>query len=70
MFGRNLPKNRKFSIEYRNYDPKKEEKEGRRIKFKRTLSRKSARNQSIIWLVILLALVVYFIYFLSGIQSQ
>ena len=70
MFGRNLPKNRRFSIEYRYYDPKKEEKEGRRIKFKRTLSSKSARNQSIVWLVILLALVVYFVYFLSGIQSQ
>jgi hypothetical protein len=65
MLGSRLPKNRKFSIETRYYDPKKEEKEGRRIKFKRTLTRKRAKSRSLVWLVMLLAIVFYILYLLN-----
>jgi hypothetical protein len=63
MLGRRLPKNRKFTYEPRFYDPQKEEREGRRIHFKRKTTRSAAKTQSLIWLITLLALVVYFIYF-------
>lgn len=47
MLGRRLPKNRKFSYEPRYWDPEKEEKEGRRIKFKRKLSKAAAKKRSL-----------------------
>lgn len=65
MLGRRLPKNRKFSYEPRLYDPKKEEREGRRIKFQRKTTRAVAKQRSLIWLLLMLALVVYFVVFLS-----
>ena len=65
MLGRRLPKNRKFSYEPRYWDPEKEEKEGRRIKFKRKLSKAAAKKRSSINLIILIAIVIYIIYFLS-----
>ncbi|MBN2030952.1 hypothetical protein JW824_12000 [bacterium] len=63
MLGRRLPKNRRFSYEPHYYDPKKEEKEGRRIKFQRKTRKSTAKMRSLVWLFILLALVVYAIYF-------
>lgn len=66
MIGSRLPKNRKFSYESYYYDPKKEEKEGRRLKFKRKTTKSSAKVSSLIWLITLLALVIYMIYFLSS----
>lgn len=65
MLGRRLPKNRKFSYEPRYWDSEKEEKEGRRIKFKRKLSKAAAKKRSSINLIILVAIVIYIIYFLS-----
>ena len=65
MLGSRLPKNRKFSYETYYYNPKKEEREGRRIKFKRQRSKSAAKTRSLIYLVVLLAMVVYLIYFLS-----
>ena len=65
MLGRQLPKPRKFSYEPRYYDPKKEKREGRRIKFQRKTSRAAAKTRSIFWLLILLALVIYLIIFFS-----
>ena len=65
MIGRRLPKNRKFSYEPRIYDPKKEEREGRHIKFKRKTTRAVAKQRSIIWLFLMLALVIYFVIFLG-----
>ena len=68
MLGRRLPKNRRFSYEPRFYDPKKEEKEGRQIKFKRERSKSAARTRSLINLFILLGIIIYLIYFLSRIR--
>ncbi|MFH1943592.1 MAG: hypothetical protein ABIL68_15945 [bacterium] len=65
MLGRNLPKNRKFSYEPFIYNPKKEEREGRRIQFKRKTTKSAARTRSLIWLFILLGFILYMIYFLS-----
>lgn len=65
MLGRRLPKNRKFSYEPRIYDPKKEEREGRHIKFQRKTTRSVAKQRSILWLILMLFLVVYFILFLG-----
>ena len=65
MIGRRTLKPRRFSYEPHYYDPKKEEREGRRIKFKRTRTRAQARTRSLIWLFILFFLVVYVIIFLS-----
>jgi len=65
MLGRQLPKNRKFSYEPRYWDPEKEEKEGRRIKFKRKLSKAAAKKRSSANLIILIAIVIYIVYFLS-----
>lgn len=64
---RGLPKNRSFSYEPRYYDPQKEEREGHRIKFKRNKSQKIAKQRSMIWLFVVLAAVVYFIYFFANI---
>lgn len=65
MLGRRLSKPRRFSYEPRYYDPKKEEREGRRIKFKRQGSRRNAKTQSLFWLLFLLVLVLYFIVYLG-----
>ena len=65
MLGGRLPKNRKFSYEPRLYDPHKEEREGRHIKFQRKTTKAVAKQRSIVWLILMLALVIYFIVFLS-----
>ncbi len=65
MIGRRLPKNRRFFYEPHYYDPKKDEISGKKIKFKRSLSRRSSKTRSIVWLFMLLALIIYIIYFLS-----
>ena len=70
MLGRRLPKNRKFSYEPRYYDPKKEEREGRRIKFVRKTTKSAAKTRSLVWLVVLVGLVIYLIYFLSRLGHQ
>ncbi len=70
MLGRRLPKNRRFSYETHYYDPKKEEKEGRRIKFQRKTRRSTAKMRSLVWLFILLGLVVYVIYLLGRMTVQ
>ena len=64
MLGRRQPKARQFSYEPRYYDPAKENA-GSRIKFKRQRSRATLKNRSLIWLIILLGVVLYFIYFLN-----
>jgi hypothetical protein len=61
MLGRRLPKSRRFSYTPYYYDPEKEEKEKRQIKFKRRSSRASIRARSIFWLLFLLVLVIYLI---------
>ena len=67
MLGRRLPKNRKFDYTPLYYDPKKEEREGKRIKFKRSynLAKARAKQRSIIWLIVLVGFVLYFLHFLS-----
>jgi len=65
MIGRRQPKARKFSYEPRYYDPKKNEKEGKGIKFKRNRSRSAAKLRSIFWLIFLVALILYIILFLG-----
>jgi hypothetical protein len=65
MIGRNLPKNRKFNIEFRYYDPQKEEREHRQMKFKRNRSLKQAKQRSVIWLFVLLIGVLYALYTLG-----
>lgn len=65
MLGRRLPKNRRFSYEPYYYRPDKEEREGRRIKFKRKITKTAAKRRSLLWLIMLLALVIYMIYFLN-----
>jgi len=65
MLGRRLPKPRRFSYEPRYYDPKKEEREGRKIKFKRQRSKSTAKARSLFWLIFLLAGVIYLLIFLS-----
>jgi len=68
MFGSRLPKNRRFNIEYYYYDPAKEEREGRKITFKRgNAYRKAAKTRSLVWLVVLLAGVLYLLYHFSRI---
>ena len=44
---------------------KKEEKEGRQIKFKRKYHRSAAKQRSLFWLLFLLAFVIYLVYFFS-----
>jgi hypothetical protein len=70
MIGRRVPKNRRFSYEPRYYDPKKEEREGRRIKFKRTRTRAQARSRSLIWLITLLFLIIYLILFFNQMRRR
>lgn len=65
MIGSRLPRNRKFSYEPKYYDPKKEAREGRQIKFQRNASKKTAKNRSLVNLFVLLGIIMYFIYFLS-----
>jgi len=66
MFSGHLPKNRKFDIEYYYYDPAKEEREGKRITFKRGMAfRKAAKTRSLIWSIALFAIVLYAISFLT-----
>jgi len=65
MIGRRQPKSRRFSYEPLYYDPKKEEREGRRIKFKRKTSKSDARTRSLIWLFFLVLVVLYVIYFVG-----
>ena len=70
MIGVNLPKNRKFNIEFQYYDPKKDEREGRRIKFQRgRASKHAAKQRNIIWLVVLLVMVIFFIKYLIGLGT-
>ena len=63
MLGRRLPKNRKFDYTPQFYDPKKEEREGRRIKFKRSYhtAKARAKQRSLIWLLILAGFIYYLI---------
>lgn len=65
MIGRRLPKNRKFSYQPRFYDPEKEEKEGRGIKFKRQRSKSVAKKRSLVNLIVLVGVLIYLVYFLS-----
>lgn len=65
MIGNRQLKNRKFTYEPQYYDPEKEAREGRGIKFKRLHARKTAKQRSLIWLFTLLGIIVYFIYFFS-----
>lgn len=65
MLGRRLPKNRRFNYDPLYYDPKKEEREGRHIKFQRKTRRSTAKMRSLVWLFILLGLVIYVIYLLG-----
>jgi len=65
MLGTRLPKNRKFNIEYQFYDPEKEDRKHRQIKFTRIRSKKSAQKKSVIWLFILVAFILYLINSLS-----
>ncbi|MBN1783262.1 hypothetical protein JW948_19160 [bacterium] len=71
MLGRRLPKNRRFDYEPRFYDPKKEEREGRRIKFKRNyrLAKARAKQRSLVWLIILAGVVYYIITLFSRISD-
>lgn len=61
MLGRRLPKNRRFDYTPFYYDAKKEEREKRHIKFKRSynVARANAKKRSLIWLLILGGLVYY-----------
>lgn len=65
MLGPRQPKARRFSYEPLYYDPKKEEQEGKKIKFKRNKSKAAARNRSLIWLFFLILIVIYLIYFVG-----
>ncbi len=67
MLGRRLPKVRRFSYQPYYYDPEKEEREGRKIKFRRMRSSKSVKRRSLIWLFIILAFIIYFIIMLRRI---
>ena len=66
MFGSKIPKNRKFSIDFHYYDPDKERREKKGIRFERTYGRKQAlKTRSLLWLLMLAALVGYLIYYFS-----
>ncbi|RKY81954.1 hypothetical protein DRQ07_02670 [candidate division KSB1 bacterium] len=69
MLGTRLPRNRKFQIEYQYYDPEKEDRKHRSIKFTRIRSKKAAQKKSLIWLFALLAFIVYLLYFLSKLRK-
>lgn len=71
MFGNRLPKNRRFNIEYYYYDPEKEEREGRRITFKRgDAYRRAAKTRNLIWMIVLMAAVLYALYILGRIALR
>ncbi len=71
MFGSGLPKNRRFKPEFFYYDPEKEEREGRRIQFKRNrLTKKTAKTRSLVWLIILFVLVLYALLYLGRIGAE
>jgi len=61
MLGRRLPKNRKFDYTPHYYDAKKEEREGHKIKFKRSYNsaKAKAKQRSLFWLLVLAGLVYY-----------
>lgn len=65
MLGQRLPKSRRYSYEPHYYDPKKEEKGNRQIKFKRQTLRRSAKSRSVVWLIILVLLVIYLVLYFS-----
>ncbi len=65
MLGRQLPKPRQFRYEPLYYDPDKEEREGHRIKFKRQRSRAMMKHRSIFWMMLLVALILYLMWFLG-----
>lgn len=67
MFGSRLPKSRRFNYEPRFYNPDKDEREKRRIDFKRKYRKQQARQRSLIWLIALLILLLYVIFILSRI---
>jgi len=70
MIGRRMPKARRFSYEPHYYDPKKDDKTRKKIKFQRQVTRRSAKSRSIVWLVILIALVVYLVVYFSRLVSN
>ena len=63
MLGSRLPKARQFTYTPHYYDPDKEKKNKHRIKFRRHTSKASIRARSVVWLLFLLALVIYLILF-------
>jgi hypothetical protein len=65
MLGAHLPKHRQFRYTPQYWDPEKEEREGHKIKFKRTHLKQKAERRSLIWLFVLLAFVFYLIHFFS-----
>ncbi len=70
MIGGRVPKPRRFTYEPRYYDPKKEEREGRRIKFKRVRTKTQAKTRSLIWLFTLVFLIVYLILFFNQMKRR
>ena len=71
MLGSRLPKNRKFSYEPLYYDPEKDEQAKRRIHFKSNARKKAAKQRSLIWLITLFALALYFVIYFARIgQAQ
>ncbi|NQT24487.1 hypothetical protein HQ585_03965 [candidate division KSB1 bacterium] len=67
MLGSRLPKNQRFTYEPRFYDPKKDEREKRRVDFRKSYRKKQAKQKSLIWLGALVILVLYALYILSKI---
>jgi hypothetical protein len=67
MLGRRLPKNRRFDYTPLYYDPEKEAKEKRGIKFKRNYNaaRARAKQRSLVWLLVLAGMVYYLIHLFS-----
>jgi cell wall assembly regulator SMI1 len=63
MLGSRLPKAKQFSYTPHYYDPEKEKKTGHQIKFRRHFSKASIRARSLVWLLFLLALVIYLVLF-------
>ena len=70
MLGSRMPKARRFSYEPHYYDPKKDEKKGKRIKFQRQVMRRSAKSRSVVWLLILIILVVYLVVYFSRLMPK
>jgi hypothetical protein len=65
MLGSRLPRHKKFDYEPLYWKPEKEEQAPHKIKFKRTYRRRAAKQRSLLWLIVLLAFVIYFLHFLT-----